>query len=288
MRRDYYPFGESVTASGDEESLYQFTGKEKDSNTGLIYFGARYYDPGIGRFMSVDPLAGKYWEWSPYHYSFNNPLGFIDPDGNYIISSRTANENPVLIAAALAAERFASTSGTLQNIFKNQIHSSVDSFIGFGIVKEGKTVKGNGRGPEIIVSKQWDKTRSTAGKFPRDDFHGYGKIKIANWILEKYYYGNRDEQKAAFTLMWMVILHETAHWADYHNDSDYQVDADDHHKFNREVFGIKGSKSNQYNSYWEYWYDYEWPNYNNNDNQNKKSTNENTIPDWDEYDPSNQ
>jgi RHS repeat-associated protein len=57
MRRDYYPFGESVTSSGDEESLYQFIGKEKDSNTGLFYFGARYYDPGIGRFLSVDPVG---------------------------------------------------------------------------------------------------------------------------------------------------------------------------------------------------------------------------------------
>jgi RHS repeat-associated protein len=82
MRRDYYPFGESVTSSGDEESLYQFTGKEKDSNTGLFYFGARYYDPGIGRFLSVDPLAEKSLAWSPYVYTKNNPLRFIDPDGN--------------------------------------------------------------------------------------------------------------------------------------------------------------------------------------------------------------
>jgi RHS repeat-associated protein len=82
MRRDYYPFGEAVTSSGDEESLYQFTGKEKDSNTGLFYFGARYYDPGIGRFLSVDPLAEKYWAWSPYAYGLDNPMRFIDPDGN--------------------------------------------------------------------------------------------------------------------------------------------------------------------------------------------------------------
>jgi RHS repeat-associated protein len=81
MRRDYYPFGEAVTSSGDEESLYQFTGKEKDSNTGLFYFGARYYDPGIGRFISVDPLADENDAWSPYSYSKDNPINRIDPDG---------------------------------------------------------------------------------------------------------------------------------------------------------------------------------------------------------------
>ncbi|MCK5148278.1 DNRLRE domain-containing protein [bacterium] len=78
--RDYYPFGESITSAGDETS-YQFTGKELDNGTGLYYFGARYYDPGIGRWLTPDPLADKYPSWSPYNYSLNNPIRYIDPDG---------------------------------------------------------------------------------------------------------------------------------------------------------------------------------------------------------------
>ena len=44
-------------------------------------YGARYYDPSIGRFLSVDPLTEKYPGWGPYAYVFDNPLKFVDPDG---------------------------------------------------------------------------------------------------------------------------------------------------------------------------------------------------------------
>jgi len=47
----------------------------------LNYFGARYYDSDLGRWTSVDPLADKYPGWSPFNYTLNNPLKYIDPDG---------------------------------------------------------------------------------------------------------------------------------------------------------------------------------------------------------------
>jgi len=81
---DYYPFGMVMNgrsgSTGSEED-YKFTGKERDTETGLDYFGARYYDSKIGRWMSVDPLADKYPGWSPYNYVSNNPLRLVDKDG---------------------------------------------------------------------------------------------------------------------------------------------------------------------------------------------------------------
>jgi len=70
----------------------RFTGKERDEEFGLNldYFGARYYDWVTGRWISVDPLAGKYPGWSPYNYSLNNPIIFIDQDGRdvFIVNDR--------------------------------------------------------------------------------------------------------------------------------------------------------------------------------------------------------
>ena len=76
--RDYYPYGATRTASGSI-SAYQFSGKEKDV-TGLYYFGARYYDPTIGRWLSCDPAEQG---WSPYVYCGNNPIIMVDPDGEF-------------------------------------------------------------------------------------------------------------------------------------------------------------------------------------------------------------
>ena len=67
------------------ENTPSFTGKEKDSETGFYYFGARYYDPSIsGLFLSVDPMADKYPSLSPYAYCAWNPVKLVDPDGREI------------------------------------------------------------------------------------------------------------------------------------------------------------------------------------------------------------
>ena len=78
--QDYYPFGEVLreyTTTGIEEK-YKFTGKERDFGTEYDYFGARYYDSFLGRWLSVDPLSALYPGWSPYNYSLNNPINLTD------------------------------------------------------------------------------------------------------------------------------------------------------------------------------------------------------------------
>ena len=76
------------TQSVDNQCLFfcqnvtSFTGKEKDSETGFYYFGARYYDPPLSSlFISVDPMADKYPSLSPYAYCAWNPVKLVDPDG---------------------------------------------------------------------------------------------------------------------------------------------------------------------------------------------------------------
>ena len=57
------------------------SGKEKDSETGYHYFGARYYNSDLSLWLSVDPMSDKYPNLSPYNYCLWNPLRVIDPDG---------------------------------------------------------------------------------------------------------------------------------------------------------------------------------------------------------------
>ena len=82
---EYFPSGETFVhqkRSGDYTSNYLFSGKELDDETGLYYFGARYYDPRTSIFITVDPLMDKYPGISGYAYCNNNPILFIYIDGN--------------------------------------------------------------------------------------------------------------------------------------------------------------------------------------------------------------
>ncbi len=76
--------GRSMTAQPNLPN--KFTGKERDTDFGLDwdYFGARYYDPVIGRWMVVDARAADFPSLSPYVYVANNPLNATDPDGEGI------------------------------------------------------------------------------------------------------------------------------------------------------------------------------------------------------------
>ncbi|MFK8162636.1 MAG: RHS repeat-associated core domain-containing protein [Lewinella sp.] len=87
---DYYPFGLQYPGQDcrpviEPENRYQYNGKEFIKETGLIDYGARLYDPAIGRWNAVDPLAGKYASINPYSYVANMPTIAIDPNGQEII-----------------------------------------------------------------------------------------------------------------------------------------------------------------------------------------------------------
>jgi len=79
----YLPFGESWIdqRDGTWNAPFTFSGKERDWETGYIYFGARYYDSDLSIWLSVDPLAWKFPSLTPYAYCNNNPIRLIDPDG---------------------------------------------------------------------------------------------------------------------------------------------------------------------------------------------------------------
>lgn len=100
-RRDYLPFGEEIPPplggrtsvwAADAGLLQKFTGKEWDSETGLYYFGARYFSGAQGRFTTPDePLVDQDesdpQSWNLYSYVRNNPLNFTDPTGRKCVQT---------------------------------------------------------------------------------------------------------------------------------------------------------------------------------------------------------
>jgi len=86
-RKHYQPYGQEIeqdAASADNRIGY--TGHVHDRNSGLTYMGARYYDPEIGRFLSMDPVGvdpGDPRTFNRYAYGANNPYKYTDPDGRF-------------------------------------------------------------------------------------------------------------------------------------------------------------------------------------------------------------
>jgi RHS repeat-associated protein len=78
------PFGETMADQKGTmyyQTPYKFNGKEFDEEIGFYCYGARYYEPKISIWLSVDPLAQTSPNTSPYNYCINNPINMIDPDG---------------------------------------------------------------------------------------------------------------------------------------------------------------------------------------------------------------
>ena len=84
------PFGDNQqTTAGSSADTTHFTGKERDAESGLDYFGARYYASSMGRFMSPDPMLimkqkmTDPQQWNMYSYVRNNPLKMVDTNGKW-------------------------------------------------------------------------------------------------------------------------------------------------------------------------------------------------------------
>jgi len=84
---DYYPYGGEIPVVNNDPNHFKFTGKERDSESGNDYFGARYYASTMGRWLSPDkPFADQHLidpqSWNLYEYGRNNPLIHVDPTGH--------------------------------------------------------------------------------------------------------------------------------------------------------------------------------------------------------------
>jgi RHS repeat-associated protein len=116
---DYLPFGEEVTSVTGDTTTQKFTGKERDAETGLDNFIARYLSGAQGRFTSADPEntgsdPGDPQSWNGYAYGRNNPLLFTDPTGRNYTVCDTNGKN----CADLTDQQYADYRNANPNVYQ--------------------------------------------------------------------------------------------------------------------------------------------------------------------------
>jgi RHS repeat-associated protein len=154
-RHDDLPFGEEITASVGgrtasqgyvaDELRQKFTGKERDNETGLDFFGARYYANTQGRFTSADQLlsSGTVYDpqsWNRYSYTINNPLKYTDPFGLYVYDSSVTNDQRKKFEAGLKKAQEALKKLSPKSTEYQKLDRAIKAFGAVG-VDNGVTIK---------------------------------------------------------------------------------------------------------------------------------------------------
>ena len=93
---EYVPFGELFIEERNNtwNTPYLFNAKEFDEDTGLYYYGARYYEPRLSLWMSTDPLQEKFVDASPYVYCLQNPIIILDYNGADTVFVNPGGQKP--------------------------------------------------------------------------------------------------------------------------------------------------------------------------------------------------
>jgi RHS repeat-associated protein len=101
-RYDYDAFGNwADTAYETVANPFGFTARERDAESGLMFYRARYYDPKIGRFISEDPIGFSGGDLNLYRYVYNLPLVLTDPIGNAAILETLWNRRKIIAVSAV-------------------------------------------------------------------------------------------------------------------------------------------------------------------------------------------
>jgi RHS repeat-associated protein len=139
---DYYPFGMSMpgrkyVSPNSESFRYGFNGKEKDleaTGTTTYDYGFRIYNPALGKFLSVDPLTGKYPELTPYQFSSNSPISGIDLDGlEFFFAAGSGNDGGKGASGYVGAIIQAFEVAGISNVIQINAHKSRSQDIDFAV-----------------------------------------------------------------------------------------------------------------------------------------------------------
>jgi len=191
------PYGETLLDLSQRgyETPYQFTGYEKDQETGLHYAEARYYDSWLSTFNSTDPMWYKYPHLSPYAYCADNPVNFIDPDGRAVLPTTALKNN-------MSVYNFFKMAGA-NSVFKRVMNVFYSNQSNVWVHLEQLKTGGLASGIANVARTESSKSpNNPVGKF------GQGRILLNSDMLD-----NSGNIAIDQTFVFMAYLHEGLHAA---------------------------------------------------------------------------
>ena len=137
------------------------SGKEKDTETGYHYFGARYYNSDLSLWLSVDPMSDKYPSLSPYNYCAWNPMKLVDPDGaTPRIYVETKGVGHAFVSVVVKGETIVYTYGRYLGGDKNKSSLNTTDPTGKGVL-----IKLTGSDAKKYITHEVDDMKASAFEF---------------------------------------------------------------------------------------------------------------------------
>ena len=218
---EYLPWGEDLVdqrLNSFDGVRYTFSAKEKDTETGYSYFGARYYNSDLSIWLSVDPMTDKYPSTSPYAYCRNSPIRLVDPNGMF------DDEAKAIKIRNRAVRKYGEER--VSDVYNNTVGGGKANYA-FSIYGKGKSKRSysggtNELGGPVITHDKADKVVSS-GK----DFRSYrrsqrGSLDISITLTGGVQYGTSIKYKGKKT--WLSAYGNAASvdllGLSYHNDVD--------------------------------------------------------------------
>jgi RHS repeat-associated protein len=155
-RENYRPYGErlvnSAAASGN---AVWFTSRRQDAESGLVYMGARHYDPVAGRFVSTDPVGfdeGNIHSFNRYAYANNNPYRYKDPDGRSATAILPFVAGALIVGGgyrAASPEQQRAIAGGLSKIGEYSLFGRLGAIVGQSLLSETASASNDSSGVKV-------------------------------------------------------------------------------------------------------------------------------------------